>query len=148
MTHSAFSSRTRLLQAGRPESGWVNTPVSRASTYVFESVAQWREVRERRNTERLPSYGARGTDSTFALEDALIELEGGYRAKAYCTGQAAITIVLLAYLRAGDHVLITDAVYEPVRRFAKTNSAVWASNTVISKRTDLMWLSRFVPTPG
>lgn len=108
---------TRLLRAGRPHRGWVNTPVTRASTYIYENVQQWRDVRARRDQERLVSYGARGTDSTYALEDALVELEGGYRAKVYPTGQAAIAIVMLAYLKAGDHVLVTDAVYEPVRRF-------------------------------
>ncbi|MGB3430574.1 cystathionine beta-lyase [Achromobacter sp.] len=112
-----YRSATRLLRAGRPHRGWVNTPVTRASTYVFDSVQAWRDTRSRRDQERLPSYGARGTDSTHALEDALVELEEGYRAKLYPTGQAAIATVLLAYLRAGDHVLITDAVYEPVRRF-------------------------------
>lgn len=116
MSDKAFS-QTKLLRAGRPHKGWVNTPVTRASTYVFESVAQWRDVRARRGEERLQSYGARGTDSTFALEDALVELEGGYRAKAYCTGQAAIAVALMSYLRSGDHLLLTDAVYEPVRRF-------------------------------
>jgi len=108
---------TRLLRAGRPHQGWVNTPVTRASTYVFDSVQAWRDTRARREEERLPSYGARGTDSTHALEDALVELEAGHRAKLYPTGQAAIATVLLAYLRTGDHVLVTDAVYEPVRRF-------------------------------
>jgi len=112
-----YGAGTRLLRAGRPHSGWVNTPVTRASTYIFDSVQQWRDTRSRRDKERLISYGARGTDSTHALEDALIELEGGYRAKLYPTGQAAIAVVLLAYLKAGDHVVITDAVYEPVRRF-------------------------------
>jgi len=112
-----YRSATRLLRAGRPHQGWVNTPVTRASTYVFDTVAAWRDTRERREQERLPSYGARGTDSTHALEDALVELEQGYRAALYPTGQAAIATVLLAYLRTGDHVLVTDAVYEPVRRF-------------------------------
>ena len=114
---------TRLLRAGRPHRGWVNTPVTRASTYIFDSVQQWRDTRARRDAERLVSYGARGTDSTHALEDALIELEGGFRAKAYPTGQAAIAMVLLAYLKGGDHVLITDAVYEPVRRFCAEHLA-------------------------
>ncbi|EHK68336.1 cystathionine beta-lyase [Achromobacter arsenitoxydans] len=118
-----YRAATRLLRAGRPHQGWVNTPVTRASTYVFESVQSWRDTRARREQERLPSYGARGTDSTHALEDALIELEQGYRAKLYPTGQAAIATVLLAYLRAGDHVLITDAVYEPVRRFCAEHLA-------------------------
>ncbi|WP_144640767.1 trans-sulfuration enzyme family protein [Bordetella genomosp. 13] len=110
---SAFP--TALLHAGRPRQGWVNTPVTRASTYVFDSVAQWRETRQRRVQERVASYGARGTDSTYALEDALVLLEGGYRAKVFPTGLAAIAMVFLAYLKSGDHVLITDGVYEPAR---------------------------------
>ncbi|OZI23201.1 cystathionine beta-lyase [Bordetella genomosp. 9] len=116
---------TRLLRAGRPHRGWVNTPVTRASTFIYDNVQQWRDTRARREKERLLSYGARGTDSTHALEDALVELEGGYRAKAYPTGQAAIAVVLLAYLKAGDHVLITDAVYEPVRRFCAEQLSRW-----------------------
>ena len=63
---------TRLLRTGRNHSGWVNAPVSRASTYVFDTVEAWRDTRKRRETERLPSYGARGTDSTYALEDAVV----------------------------------------------------------------------------
>lgn len=118
-----YRSATRLLRAGRPHQGWVNTPVTRGSTYVFDSVEAWRDTRARREQERLPSYGARGTDSTHALEDALVELEEGFRAKLYPTGQAAIATVLLAYLRTGDHVLLTDAVYEPVRRFCAEHLA-------------------------
>jgi cysteine-S-conjugate beta-lyase len=112
-----YTPSTRLLRAGRPHKGWVNTPVTRASSYIFENVASWRETRVRRETERMLSYGARGTDSSYALEDALVELEGGYRAKLFPTGQAAIAVILSAYLKSGDHVLITDAVYAPVRRF-------------------------------
>ena len=40
-----YRSATRLLRAGRPHQGWVNTPVTRASTYVFDSVAAWRDTR-------------------------------------------------------------------------------------------------------
>ncbi len=110
---------TRLIRAGRPETGWVNTPPTRASTYVFDTVASWRDTRVRRETERLPSYGARGTDTSFALEDALVELEQGHRCFLFPTGQAAIATTLLALLKPGDHVLLTDAVYEPVRNFCK-----------------------------
>ncbi|WP_454689151.1 cystathionine beta-lyase [Achromobacter aloeverae] len=114
---------TSLLRAGRPHRGWVNTPVTRGSTYVFDTVAQWNDTRRRRGEERLLSYGSRGTDSTHALEDALVELEGGHRARIFPTGLAAIAVVFLAYLKAGDHVLITDAVYEPVRRLCAESLA-------------------------
>ena len=108
---------TRLLRSGRPHDGWVNVPPTRASTYVFRTVQAWRDTRARREAERLNSYGARGTDSTYALEDIVVELEAGHRASFFPTGQAAIAVTLLAYLSPGDHILITDAAYEPVRRF-------------------------------
>jgi cystathionine beta-lyase len=110
---------TRLLHSGRPESGWVNVPPTRASTYVFKSVADWKDTRNRRELERLPSYGARGNDTGHALEDALVELEQGHRCFLFPTGQAAIATALLAFLKPGGHLLISDAVYEPVRNFCK-----------------------------
>jgi cystathionine beta-lyase len=114
---------TRLLRAGRPANGWVNVPPTRASTFVFETVEAWRDTRKRRETERLNSYGARGTDSTHALEDAVVELEAGHRASFFPTGQAAIAVTLMAFLKPGDHLLMTDSAYEPVRRFCKDQLA-------------------------
>lgn len=110
---------TRLLRTGRPSHGWVNVPPTRASTYVFESIAAWKDTRARRELERLPSYGARGNDTGHALEDALVELENGHRCFLFPTGQAAIATTLLAFLTPGDHILLSDAVYEPVRNFCK-----------------------------
>lgn len=114
-----FHSATRLVHAGKHESEHlgkaVNPPVVRASTVVFDSMQDWQDVRQRRGSERLFSYGARGTPTTFALEDMITELEGGYRSRLYPTGLAAIAMVFLSYLRPGDHVLICDSTYLPVR---------------------------------
>ncbi|MCK9551041.1 PLP-dependent transferase, partial [Aquamicrobium sp.] len=110
-------SQTSLLHAGRPKTGWVNTPVSRASTYIFETMEDLHDARARRDSERVASYGARGTDSTMALEELVETLEGGFRSHLFPTGQAAIAVVLAGFLSAGDHILLSDAVYEPVRRF-------------------------------
>ena len=113
----ATTRRTQLLHAGRQAHGTrpVNPPLMRASTIVFDSVAAWRAVRKERQSRQVLSYGARGTETTFALENALTELEQGHRCKLYPTGLAASACVLLACLRPGDHLLITDAVYPPVR---------------------------------
>ncbi|MCV4289190.1 cystathionine beta-lyase [Pseudomonas capsici] len=115
--------RTRLVHAGRTAKGsgvrGVNVPVSRMSTVLFDSLGQMRDIRKRRDTERLLSYGARGNPTGFALEDLVTELEGGYRTRLFSTGLAAVAQTFLAYLRPGDHVLITDAVYSPVRRVAR-----------------------------
>jgi cystathionine beta-lyase len=110
---------TRLTRTGKTPSyaggSPVNTPLVRASTVLFESVGAMRDARARRDGERIFSYGARGTPTTFALEDAVSELEGAYRARLFPTGLAAIGMVLLSYLKPGDHVLMSDSVYEPTR---------------------------------
>lgn len=110
---------TRLTRTGKAPAYFggipVNTPLVRASTVLFDSVAAMRDTRARRGEERAFSYGARGTPTTFALEDAVSELEGAYRTRLFPTGLAAIGMVLLSYLKPGDHVLMSDSVYEPTR---------------------------------
>lgn len=119
---AALQAQTRMLHAGKAPT-WaggtaVNPPLVRASTVLFDSTAQQREMRARRGSERIFSYGARGTPTSFALEDAVSELEGAYRTRLLPTGLAAIGMVLLSYLRPGDHVLLTDSAYQPVRHLA------------------------------
>jgi cystathionine beta-lyase len=46
-------------------------------------------------------------------------LEGGHASLAVPSGLAAITLALLATTRPGDHVLVTDSVYGPTRRFCE-----------------------------
>jgi cysteine-S-conjugate beta-lyase len=116
--------QTRLAHAGKSpkyDGGHaVNPPLVRASTVLFDDTAQQREVRPRRGTERMFSYGARGTPTTFALEDAVTELEGGWRTRLFPTGLAAIAMTLLSYLKPGDHVLMSDSVYEPARALTES----------------------------
>ncbi|MBK5145334.1 cystathionine beta-lyase [Budviciaceae bacterium BWR-B9] len=121
--------KTRLIHGGRGPArdiGPVNPPVMRASTILFDSITTWRDARKRRETERLLSYGARGTETAFALEQLITELEGGYRAQLFPTGLAAIAVTIMGYARAGGHVLFADSVYEPVRKicshFLKPNN--------------------------
>ncbi|KPA92021.1 cystathionine beta-lyase [Pseudomonas asplenii] len=120
---AASAVRTRLVHAARTAAGSgaraVNVPVTRLSTVLFDNVAQMRDARRRRDHEQVLSYGARGNPTAFALEDLVSELEGGYRTRLFGTGLAAVAQTLLAYLRPGDHVLITDGVYGPVRTLAK-----------------------------
>lgn len=98
--------------------GVVNPPVYHASTIVFPTLAALEEA------DRTPyegtRYGRRGTPTTFALEEAVATLEGGYRSIAVPSGLAAITISLLAFLKTGDHLLMVDTTYGPVRRFCDT----------------------------
>ncbi len=118
---------TRLIDAGRrvdTRIATVNTPVSRASSVLFDSLAQTEAagkavaVGERHAT----TYATVGTQTTFALMDALAEIEGGgvpCRAALMPSGLAAITTALLAFLSPGDHMLVSDSVYGPMRVFCE-----------------------------
>lgn len=110
---------TDLLHIARPEHqpGPVNPPIVRTSTVTFENLAQMREVKKRRaEGERLFSYGRRGTPTTHALEDAISRLEGGEQTQLLPSGVAAINLVLLTLLKPGDHLIVADSVYQPVRQ--------------------------------
>jgi cystathionine beta-lyase len=109
---------TLLTHAGsHPEDnlGAVNPPVYRVSTVVFDSVAAM-QAGEKRPFDSM-RYGRHGTPTSFAFEEAVCALEGGYRSIATCSGQAAIASTLSALLQAGDHLLIADSVYHPTRRY-------------------------------
>jgi cysteine-S-conjugate beta-lyase len=109
---------TLLTHAGRrPEAshGAVNPPVYHASTILHQTVAELEAAQKDRYNQI--SYGRYGTPTTRAFEEAVAAVEGGHRAVAFCSGAAACNASLLAFLKAGDHVLMTDSVYGPVRVF-------------------------------
>ena len=113
--------RTRLVQGGRiarSRPGTVNIPVARASTVTFESIAEMREVQRRFDAdEAIPTYGMVNMPLRVAFEEVMVELEGGHRAVTLASGLAANVVAMLACVKAGDHILVTDSVYQPVRRF-------------------------------
>jgi len=105
---------TRLAHAGREparQHGFVNTPIYRGSTVLFPSVAAL-EANDQDFT-----YGRLGTPTVKALETAIAELEGGHRTLLTPSGLSAIATALLAFVAAGDEVLVADTVYRPTRRF-------------------------------
>ena len=112
---------TRIVGAGRrPEwtQGIVNTPVWRASTHLYKSVADLRENGGRDTHHRL-FYGRRGAPTQWSLAEALTELEPGAAATfLYPSGVAAIAAALLSVLSAGDELLLVDSAYDPTRAMA------------------------------
>ncbi|HYD30994.1 MAG TPA: cystathionine beta-lyase [Azospirillaceae bacterium] len=95
--------------------GIVNPPVYHASTVLFPSLEALEE--SDRNPFDIVNYGRVGTPTTFALEQAVAEMEGGYRSVTAASGLAAIATALSAFARSGDHILVTDSAYGPTRRF-------------------------------
>jgi cystathionine beta-lyase len=113
-----FRRDTLLIHAGgKPADrhGAVNPPVYHASTILFPTVADYETSRDPQKRFDIVRYGQLGTPTTFALEEAVAALEGGYRAMLLPSGLAAVTVALQALLRSGDHLLMVDTVYGPTR---------------------------------
>jgi cystathionine beta-lyase len=112
---------TRVVSAGRRAEwtqGIVNPPVWRASTHLYNSVAELRANGGRDTHHRL-FYGRRGGPTQWSLADALTELEPGAEATfLYPSGVAAIAAALLSVLSPGDELLLTDSAYDPTRSMA------------------------------
>src|SRR3989442_13670140 len=113
---------TTVVHSGlhpEPLQGAGTPPVFHASTILSETVEEFR--RRRRdwiNQQPGTYYGRFGTPTTEALQEAIAALEGGHRSVIYPSGLAACAGALLAFLSSGDHVLMSDNVYGPTRKFA------------------------------
>ena len=108
------SEATQIVHHGRhPEDqhGFVNTPVYRGSTVLFPTLAK---IKSR---DQAYTYGRRATPTTHALEDAITDLAGGASTILTSSGLCAVSTALLAFVQSGDHILMTDSVYQPTRTF-------------------------------
>lgn len=108
---------TAIINVGRDKKwthGIVNPPVFRASTILFDTVDEM-NFAAKNSTEGKMFYGRRGTSTHFAFQKAMTDLEGGVGCALYPSGVAAIAGALLSFLKAGDHLLMVDCVYEPTR---------------------------------
>ena len=112
---------TRLVTAGRSgefADRVVNPPVWRASTHLYENCAALR-AGPKCNADGKFFYGRRGAPTQWALSEALTELEPGAAGTVlYPSGVAAIVGALMAVLRSGDVLLVTDNAYDPTRSTA------------------------------
>jgi cystathionine beta-lyase len=116
----AYRKDTLLTHLGRnPEAqhGAINPPVYHASTILSKNIAEWESRPDPRTHFGVVRYGLSGTPTTFALEELLAQIEGGYRAAIVCSGLAAITAPLQGLLSQGDHLLMVDSAYGPARNF-------------------------------
>lgn len=107
---------TRLVHLGRNPSeyyGFVNPPLYRGSTILYPSVDKLKAKKQKY------TYGRRGSPTVRALEEAISELEDGAHTVSTSSGLSACATTLLAFTSAGGHILVTDSVYQPVRKISE-----------------------------
>jgi cystathionine beta-lyase len=94
------------------------TPVYRGSTTVFPSAAAVRDTWDQHRVGY--TYGLYGTPTALELAGRICELESGKHTILTPGGQNAISLINLAFLQTGDHMLIPASVYFPNRKLATT----------------------------
>ncbi|HSP25669.1 MAG TPA: cystathionine beta-lyase [Saliniramus sp.] len=117
---SGWGEGTRLVHAGRDPSeqhGFVNTPIYRGSTVLYKS---YDDILNRRNRY---TYGTKGTPTIEALEQGWSEIAGAAGTVLAPSGMSAVALALMAFVKAGDHILVTDSVYRPTREFCNQHLA-------------------------
>lgn len=105
---------TRLIRAGVAPTKLAKTvgpPIQKGSTVLLPNAASLYD------DDSYLTYGRQGLAAQVALQDALAQMEGARAVTLYPSGLSALTGALLAVLKAGDEVLVTDAIYKPSRRF-------------------------------
>ena len=114
-TRASLRRRSRLVNLGRDaefSQGFINVPAFRGPTVLYPDVATLK------NRAQRFTYGTRGTPTTEALCSAWTDLSGAAGTVLVPSGLAAVIVALMTALSAGDHLLVTDSVYEPSRAFA------------------------------
>jgi|TARA_B110001454_G_scaffold17136_1_gene15363 cystathionine beta-lyase len=108
-----YHQKTSLVHSGRDRrfaQGAVNIPPYRASTVLFETLEEYNNWDKQFKSFR---YGRLGSPNSLALEEAYSEITGAYRSIATSSGMSAINIAVSAFLKQGDHALVTQGCYEP-----------------------------------
>ena len=126
-------------------------PVHKASTVFFPTVAAMRSREWKDKTAY--TYGLHGTPSSYTLEERLCTLEGGLQCVLAPSGLAALALVSLSMLRAGDEVLLPENVYEPNKSLVEAELKTWGIThqfydpmdladleAKLSDKTRLVWL--------
>lgn len=111
--------KTKLIQSDvQAPQGFrsLAVPTFRGSTTLFEDAAAVSDAWDQ--YEAGYTYGLFGTPTTLELAGRICELEQGYRTIVTAGGQGAISLVNLALLRSGNHVLLPESVYGPNRKLA------------------------------
>ncbi len=111
--------RSKLIHSGSHAPGdfrSLTTPTYRASTVVFERQADVSD--DWRQTESGYTYGLYGTPTVLELGARIAEIEGARHTFIVPGGQAAISLIYLAFCKAGSHALVPYTAYGPNRELA------------------------------
>jgi cystathionine gamma-synthase len=109
----------------------ITTPIIQSSTFVFKNSEDIRRYTQKQHFRY--EYGRYGNPTQRAAENKLASLEGAESAVLFASGMSAIINTLLAVLKAGDHMIITDDAYGKTLSFCKSWLPKWGIQCTVVK---------------
>jgi cystathionine gamma-synthase len=115
---------TRAIHAGvkrdNPQHS-ISTPVVRSAPFTFANSADLENFMFKKvwggGTEGREEYGREGNETVNAVEQRLAAIEGGEAAALFASGMSALSTLLLAHIKSGQHIILTDDSYKHTREF-------------------------------
>ncbi len=101
----------------------VTVPIVHSAPFKFPSTRALTDYLDGKTERRQPEYGRMGNPTVASAERRLAALEGAERAVLFGSGMAAVCTLLLATVKAGDHVVLTRDSYKRTRDFVAENLA-------------------------
>lgn len=129
---STLSMETQCVHAAinpEPSSGAILTPIFQSTTFVQESIEQYQAKGH--------SYSRTTNPTVNTLEEKIALIEHAAGASCFSTGMAATVTVWTAFLKAGDHVVLTNCSYGGTNRAARTMFADLGITTTFEDFTDI-----------
>ena len=133
---------TQSVHGGAPrDKGFhsITTPIVQSATYTFKNTGRLIEFLDKKvyggDLDR-EEYARYGNPSVWSVENRIAHLEGAEDAAVYPSGMSAVTSLLLAVLRPGAHIVMTDDCYRRTRQFCLTTLKKFGIETSIAPMGD------------
>ena len=114
--------KTKLTKLGRKpkeNKGFVNPPIYKGSTIIFENFESYIKDRDKNDDNEYAKYGIQFNPTAENFEKSITQLYNASDTVLTSTGLSALIIPFLAFLKSGDTVIISDSLYNPTRKFCE-----------------------------
>lgn len=119
----------------RNPSAAVSSPIYQSATFRFDDPA---DIAEAMVAQAHPQfYGRYATPNTQQVEATVARLEGGEAALATASGMAAVSLILLTFLKAGDHLVAQNTLYPSAHKMMGHKLASFGIEATFVNQTDI-----------
>ena len=110
---------TKISRNPKKNKGYLNPGIYKGSTLIFNNFKSYIKERDQVDNKGTGMYGIKYNPTTEKFENAITSLYGSADTVATPSGLVSLTIPFLTFLKKGEHVLVSDSLYDPTRDFCE-----------------------------